>query len=119
MGFKEYMIEHSDTKMNLRGYAGDTRKQQANIRIKGAGWGGKNYVGGASNDLGFELLEDGSYGFHVSNYDKGRYGGNWQKKLTQEYAREVVKEVANDQNFFVDSEEEVDGEIFIKVTTPW
>ena len=60
--FPEEAIEvNLDNKMQLRGYEGNYRtndqgkKIMANIRIKGEGWkkhGGKNYVGGASNDLG-------------------------------------------------------------------
>ena len=95
MGFKRNMIEDSETLMNLKGYAGDTRSQQAHVRIKGAGWGThSNYVGGASNDLGFERMADGSFALHVSEYDRSKYDTQWQQKLTQEYSREVIKEVA-------------------------
>lgn len=110
------MIEVSDQTMALKGYGGDYRKQKAHVRIKGSGWGGSNnYVGGASNDLGFEQLEDGSFAFHVSDYDKRRYGGDWQKKLLQQYGREVIKEIATENNFFISNEHEENGEIFIEV----
>ena len=120
MGFKSHMLEYSDDKMPLKGYQGDTRAQKANLRIKGSGWGtSHNYVGGASNDLGWELMEDGTYSMHVSDYDKSKYNQKWQMQLVKEYAREVIKEVSNEQNFFVESEEEIDGEIFIRVSSPF
>ena len=114
------MIEDSETLMNLKGYAGDTRSQQAHVRIKGAGWGThSNYVGGASNDLGFERMADGSFALHVSEYDRSKYDTQWQQKLTQEYSREVIKEVAIEHNFFINEETEMDGEIYIEVNSPF
>lgn len=116
MGFKEYMIEVSDEKMSLRGYQGDTRKQKANIRIKGAGWGKTmNYVGPASNDLGFELQEDGTYAFHVSQYDQNKYNKLWQGKLLQQYGKEVIKEVVEEQDLFITEEYQEDGKLYINV----
>lgn len=114
MGFKAHMIEEAEQAMSLRGYSGDTRKQQANIRIKGSGWRGSNYVGGASNDLGWERLEDGSYAFHVSEYDQGKYNGGWQKKLMQQYSKEAIQEVAEENNFYIESETLEDGQIYIE-----
>jgi len=121
MGFKKHMIEVSDTAMNLKGYQGDTREGKiAHVRIKGHGWGSsQNYVGGLSNDLGFERMEDGSYAFHVSDYDVGSYNDNWQKKLLKEYGRAVVGEISEEQGFFVESEEEEENGIRIRLTTPF
>jgi len=95
-GFKSHMIETFDIPVHLRGFQGDERQQLAHIRIKGSGWKGENYVGGASNDLGFEQLEDGTYRFHVSRYDTGRYGKDFQQKLCQNYSVEVIKKTAQD-----------------------
>jgi hypothetical protein len=118
MGFKEHMIEVSNEKLQLKGYQGDLRANKfANIRIKGSGWSGQNYVGGASNDLGWELMSDGTYAFHVSDYDVNKYNKNWQDKLIKEYSRAVVHEVAEESNFFIEEEEEVDGGIKIKLQT--
>jgi hypothetical protein len=114
------MIEmFGEEKKHLRGYGGDTRKQTANIRIKGSGWSGQNYVGGASNDLGFEKLEDGTYGFHVSEYDSGRYNQKWIDKFTKAYSREVVGEICQENCFNIESEEETDGELVLRLTTPF
>lgn len=117
MGFQEHMIESSETPLPLKGYSGDIRAgKQCHVRIKGSGWRGQNHVGGASNDLGWERMEDGTYALHVSDYDRihSRYGTKWQKKLMQEYSREVIKEVVDEQSFFIHEEVEVDGEIHIK-----
>lgn len=120
LGFKNHMIEDFGLrKENLRGYQGDTRNQKANIRIKGSGWGGQNYVGGASNDLGFELQTDGTYSFHVSEYDKGRYNQGWIDKFTKAYSREVVSEICQEQNFFISEEHEEEGELVLKLTSPF
>jgi hypothetical protein len=120
VGFQKHMIESSDSLMSLKGYAGDIRKQHAHIRIKGAGWGSaQNYVGPASNDLGFEQMSDGSFALHVSEYDSAKYGTEWQHKLIREYSREVIKEVAHEHNFFINNEIEEDGEIYIEVTSPF
>ena len=96
----------------------------ANIRIKGEGWkkhGGKNYVGGASNDLGWEVQSDGTISFHVSQYDRGRYSKDWQKKLGQRYLIECIKEQVAESgiwNFETDFEE-VNGEIQVEVKSMW
>lgn len=118
MGFKAHMIEDLKIAEPLKGYQGDVRQQKANIRIKGSGWRTVNYVGGASNDLGWELQKDGTYSMHLSDYDKNKYNQTWQNKLLQEYAKEVVKEVAAEQHWFVsDQTTETNGELYIKLET--
>lgn len=121
LGFKEHMIEISlDTPLALRGYQGDTRTQQAHVRIKGAGWKDANYVGTASNDLGFEFRDDGSCTFHVSDFDRTRYNQSWQDKLLQEYAKEVVKDMAGRQQFTIEEESRTpQGVITLKVKAPF
>ena len=119
MGFKEHMIEVSDKPLQLKGYMGDFREgKQGHIRIKGHGWGSsQNHVGGMSNDLGFERMEDGTYAFHVSNYDVNKYNKKWQEKLLDRYAQATVHEIADERNYFIDSEEHVDGGIKLKLRT--
>lgn len=111
MGFKKHMIEVStDELLSMKGYHGDTRPQKANIRIKGSGWGSsQNYVGGASNDLGLQKQADGTYAFHISDYDNNKYNTKWQGQFLQHYGRNVVKKVATQNNLFVGSES-VDNE---------
>lgn len=120
MGFQDHMIENfGNKKEKLKGYHGDWRQQEANIRVKGSGWAGQNYVGGCSNDLGFEKLADGSYAFHVSDYDQGQYGKSWQDKFLTQYGKAVVEEVCQEQNFFISSEEEENGELVIRLQSPF
>lgn len=122
MGFADHMLEVSKKEtLTLKGYAGDDRPQRAHLRIRGAGWGDQhNYVGGASNDLGFERQQDGTYAFHVSEYDLRRYGKSWQDKLMQQYEKEVILQTAEEQGYIVDSiEEDENGELQIHCRTGW
>ena len=60
MGYEP--IEHSNS-ANLYGFQGDKRSQKAHIIIP------RKQVGRASNDVGFELNENGEYTLHISEYD--------------------------------------------------
>lgn len=121
LGFESHMIEDfGESKERLKGYHGDWRENKASIRIKGSGWSGQNYVGGYSNDLGWEKLEDGSYAFHVSDYDSKKYNSEWQEKFLNQYGKAVTLEVAQGQGYFVESEEEdEDGTIVLKLSSPF
>jgi hypothetical protein len=66
-GWKENQIEVHDEAQHLVGYQGDQRKDKANVIIR------RKYVGGASNDLGFVLQEDGTYKAIVSEYDRSKH----------------------------------------------
>ena len=101
MGFKDHMIEVSPAvAMPLKGYRGDVRGQRAHVRIKGSGWGhSQNYVGGLSNDLGWEFCADGSTNFHVSDYDVRKYNKKWQAQLLQHYGVEKVRALAEENQF--------------------
>lgn len=118
IGYKEHQIEvSSDTKMELKGYSGGVdSSRKANIRIKGNGWSGQNYVGGLSTDLGFERMEDGTYVIHMDN---AKFRGDWQRKLMQQYSKAIIQEVSEEQGFFLEEETEENGEIFIRCTTPF
>ena len=106
LGFKEHMIECFEEAQPLKGYRGDNRQQTAHIRIKGHGWGSQqNYVGGLSNDLGFEKMADGTYLFHVSDYDSSKYGSKWQACLLQQYSKQVVIEELEANSFYITEEE--------------
>lgn len=110
MGFSKSAIEVSETLLPLRGYRGDTRKQQAHIRLKGSGWRGENVVGGSSNDLGWERMENGEYSFHVSDFDKRQYGQQWQENLVQQYGAETVKEDVYSYGWSIEKEEVTEDE---------
>ena len=122
MGFVEKAIEINEKeKFQLKGYCGDFRDQHGELRIKGSGWGSnQNYVGGMSNDLGFEKQADGTYAFHVSEYDLGRYGVNWQDRFQVQYGLAVTKEVAEENSWDIASEEvDESGEITITLQSSW
>lgn len=76
MGFTKEQIEVHDKAINLYGYQGDKRNQKANVIIR------RKYVGNASNDLGFEQKEDGSYEAIISDYDKIKYNQKWLDKVS-------------------------------------
>lgn len=86
MGFKENMIQDHDEAQHLTGYAGKQRPEKANIIID------RQYVGGAANDLGWELQEDGTYQAIISDYDKRRYNDKWCQDLEQHCSIEQAKE---------------------------
>lgn len=46
----------------------------------------RNQVGHWSNDLGFVRVDNGTYEAIISDYDQGRYNGNWRNKLAVEYS---------------------------------
>ena len=64
----------------LYGYVGDKRSEQAEVIIR------RQYVGSASNDIGFAKNPDGTYRAIISEYDRGRHGDTWLGKLKQEYS---------------------------------
>lgn len=93
MGF-EGKIEVNEGPVALYGYQGDVRPERAHIVLR------RKYVGGSSNDIGFERLSDGRYAAHISEFDQGtgsysgregQYGKEWQGKLTAYYGIEKSK----------------------------
>ena len=86
LGFREDQIEVHDEAQNLYGYQGNKREQKANVIIR------RKNVGQASNDLGFVLQEDGTYGAIISDFDSHRYNERWRQDLDQKYAIEQAKD---------------------------
>ena len=119
LGFEKSGIEVSDIPMTLKGYRGEYRIQQANVRLKGNGWGSENVVGGASNDLGWQLRENGEYVFHVSDFDKRKYNTQWQEQLMQSYSTEVVREDVEAYGWSIEEEEVMaDQQIHLVIDVP-
>ena len=91
--------------LNLFGYHGDMRPDTAEVVVR------RKYLTSASNDIGFKLLEDGTYEAIVSEYDTHALRG-WLDNVTQRYAYNVVKQQAEWQGYQVIGEEtQVDGTI--------
>jgi hypothetical protein len=111
LGFPSSKVVVHATPVNLEGYRGDQRQQQANIVIK------RQQVGAASNDIGFEKQNDGSYKAWVSSYDKSKglgreITGGRMKRL---YNKNKTLREAKRHGMRVQSCEEEDGKIRMKI----
>jgi len=80
LGFDEEIIEVHENPVKLVGYEGSLRNETANIVVR------KKHVGTASNDIGFKKTNLG-YKFIVSDYDRRKYGSNWQRSLSSKYEK--------------------------------
>jgi hypothetical protein len=126
MGFTLDQIRVHEQAQHLQGFGGDMREQTAEVIIP------RKHVGGAANDIGFKKQADGTYQAIISGYDLGNgssskkgshsegirgYGAQWQKKLSQRYAYQNIKDELDDQGLFIEQEREENGEIFIEAVT--
>lgn len=86
MGIKAENIEVYDNPQSLVGYHGDARTQKAHVIIR------RKHIGSASNDIGFERTEAGTYKAWVSDYDKNTGVGRkiMQGELKHCYSKRVV-----------------------------
>ena len=103
MGFRH--LEVHDVPQHLYGYQADERPETAEVIIR------REYIGRASNDVGFKLQPDGTYQAIVSKWDSGRFNDAWMGRLTQAYAYQVVKEQAEIMGLEIESEQVVNGEV--------
>lgn len=78
LGFDSAKVEVHTSPVDLVGYQGDRRAQQAHIVIR------RRHVGHASNDLGFLATPSGYQAF-VSGYDHPRFGTGWLSRLDARY----------------------------------
>lgn len=121
-------LKISETPQHLYGFQNDQREQVAEIIIPRAA------VGGAANDIGFQLQEDGTYEAIISDYDSGNrgcrkndltnkltgYNEGWQKLLNAYYAKAVVEESSRNAGYYVaDHEVDEDGNIYVNIDTPY
>jgi hypothetical protein len=65
LGFPQ--VEVHQTAQHLYGYQGDVRPQTAEVIIR------RQFIGRASNDIGFKRQEDGTFDAIISDYDRARY----------------------------------------------
>lgn len=95
--------------VQLRGYKGDLRKERAHVvvpqQIVNAYLGG-----GASNDLGFERQQDGTYSAVVSAYDKSAWWDRQTDHFWQIANTVQAERAALAQGYYV-QRQEVDGVI--------
>ena len=105
-GYKQ--VELHQEAQPLYGYQGDKRPQTAEIIIR------RQYVGRASNDLGFKRQEDGTYRAIISDYDRSRHNQEWLNRLNQRYAYHVATAKLEEQGFALIAEEkQEDGRIHL------
>lgn len=107
VGFSE--VEFHSTPAALYGYLGDKRGEQANIIVR------REFVGQASNDLGFLLTDEGTYQAIISDYDAKIFGPRWMRRLQVEYSRGCVYSFAQENGYTV-NEERVTGKKEIRLT---
>lgn len=93
LGFQQ--VETLEDAQHLYGYHGDVRPQTAEVIIR------RQFVGTASNDIGFKRGADGTFDAIISEFDSRRFGEAWLAQLSQRYAYRVVKEQLETQDFSV------------------
>lgn len=106
-------VESYSTPTNLYGYQNDQRADVAEVIVR------RVHVGTASNDLGFKLQEDGTYGAIISEYDSRKHNAAWLEQLAQKYAYLKVKQDLSDNNFTIKEETNENGEIVLNVTSAY
>ncbi len=105
-------IEVHETPTNLYGYHGDIREQRANVIIR------RNFVGSASNDLGFNIDKNGNCDAYISEFDVGEgYNQKWTNKLKQRYSATVATKAAVKKGYRV-TETSENGKIKIRCSRP-
>ncbi|HEY9604560.1 MAG TPA: DUF1257 domain-containing protein [Allocoleopsis sp.] len=108
VGFKE--VEVHESAQHLYGYQGDLRSQTAEVIIR------RQYIGSASNDIGFKRQQDGQFEAMISEYDRHKYSQEWLNGLTQRYGYHMLMETAPAQGFTIEEEETLaDGTIRVVV----
>jgi hypothetical protein len=111
IGFKE--VEVHETAQHLYGYQGDVRSQTAEVIIR------RQYIGSASNDIGFRRQKDGQFEAIISEYDRNKYSQEWLNSLTQRYGYHMLLEAAPEQGFTIEEEETLEDGTIRVVVARW
>ena len=94
-------VEHHESPQHLLGYKGDIRPEAAEIIIR------RNYIGTASNDIGFKRGNDSTFTAIISEFDRMKYSQVWLKNLLQRYAyHATVEKLVEEQGFSLVEEEQ-------------
>ena len=108
VGFNQ--VEVHENAQHLYGYRGDVRPQMAEVIIR------RQYIGSASNDIGFKRQENGTFEAIISEYDRIKYSQNWLNSLTQRYGYHMLIATAPSEGFSIEEEETLaDGTIRVVV----
>jgi hypothetical protein len=102
-------VEHHQNPQPLYGYQGDIRPEAAEIVIR------REFVGKASNDIGFQRGSDGTFAAIISEFDRTKYSQAWLAKLLHRYAyHATVQKLVEEQGFsLVEEEEQETGAIHL------
>lgn len=102
-------VESHEVPQALYGYRGDVRPQRSEVIVR------RQFIGPASNDIGFTRDSTGTFVAVVSEFDRRKYDTKWLERLTQRYAYHVAKDQLEAQDFTV-VEEEVQADNTIHIT---
>lgn len=110
VGFKDKVEVHEEAQ-RLYGFQGDLREETAEVVIR------RQYLGSASNDIGFKKQEDECYEAVISSYDRAyKYSQQWLNQLTQRYGYHILMATVPEQGFTIEEEETLeDGTIRVLV----
>lgn len=111
VGFHE--VEVHEKAQHLYGYQGDVRPQTAEVIIR------RQYIGVASNDIGFKQQNDGQFEAIISEYDCQNYSQEWLNNLTQRYGYHRLLATAPEQGFTVEEEETLEDGTIRVVVARW
>lgn len=111
VGFHD--IEVHEKAQHLYGYQGDVRPQTAEVIIR------RQYIGTASNDIGFKQQDDGQFEAIISEYDCQKYSQEWLNNLTQRYGYHTLLATAPEQGFTVEEEETLEDGTIRVVVARW
>jgi hypothetical protein len=111
VGFKT--VEVHETAQHLYGFQGDVREQTAEVIIR------RQYIGRASNDIGFKRQEDGQFEAIISEYDRHEYSQQWLNGLIQRYGYHALMATAPAQGFTVEEEETLEDGTIRVVVARW
>lgn len=106
LGFTQ--VETHAEAQRLYGYQGDLRQEAAEVIIR------REFIGKASNDIGFKRGPGGTFEAIISEYDRDQYSQDWLDSLTQRYAYHVARARLAEQGFNLVAEEtQGDGQIHL------
>lgn len=111
VGFNK--VEVHETAQHLYGYQGDIRPQTAEVIIR------REYIGQASNDIGFKRQDDGNFEAIISEYDRSKYSQEWLNGLTQRYGYHALIATAPTQGFSIEEEETLEDGTIRVVVARW
>lgn len=111
VGFND--VEVHENAQHLYGYQGDVREQTAEVIIR------RQYIGSASNDIGFKRQDDGQFEAIISEYDCHKYSQSWLNSLTQRYGYHTLLATAPEQGFTVEEEETLEDGTIRVVVARW